>query len=521
MIRAMQLDGSFDSQSRNQDVEVINLKHELFCAEEKLKFLDSENNWLREQIKELKRARFGRKSEKWESSEQLKFNEVEAEALNPEASSSTVHDSESEETEVRGHKRKRGSRKPLPEGLPRDIVKVVLPPEELFAEDGSPLKIIGWEKSEKLKYEPSKLSVVEIHRAKYGVDSGDFVRSAPPIPAVIPKGIATSELLAAIVVMKYTDGLPLYRIEEILKRSGVELTRGTMARWMIQVAEALQPIRNVLADRWHNSFYVGVDETSTQVLKENGKTAESKSWMWVRATPYGDKKVILFDYSATRSGTVAEGFFADFRGTIQCDGLNCYDILEKDGVDRIGCNMHARRRFESAVVNGAKNGQSLGEQGLEFYQQLYEIEENLRGKPPDERYRVRLELAQPIWDKMKTWATKNKPKVPVKSKIGNAFQYFENEYEYLTGYLKDGRFEMDNGFTERAIRKFAIGRNNWIFSDTVAGAEASSTLYSLTVTARVNQVEPYQALVKMIDQIPLAKTIEDYESLADLILSPK
>jgi hypothetical protein len=105
-------------------------------------------------------------------------------------------------------------------------------------------------------------------------------------------------------------------------------------------------------------------------------------------------------------------------------------------------------------------------------------------------------------------------------KIGNAFSYFLNEYEYLIGYLKDGRLEMDNGFNERAIRKFAIGRNNWLFSDTEEGAEASAILYSLVVTAKVNGVNPYTALVKLFTAIPLAKTIEDFERLAETILSP-
>jgi transposase len=487
--------------------------------EESRSHLESENQWLREQLASLKRAQFGKKSERWESTEQLVFNEVEAEAKNPEPDADESADDET--IDVPAHKKKRGHRRPLPENLPREVEKIELKSEELFDVDGNPLKIIGWEKSEKLKYEPAKMSVLEIHRAKYGVDSGDYVKTAPPAPSIIPKGLATPELLAAIAVAKFADGLPLYRMEEIFKRQGVDLSRTTMARWMVAVAEALTPIWNVLADRWRDSFYVACDETNIQVLKENGRKAEDKSWMIVRATPHGPKKVVLFDYSPSRSQNKMMELIEDYQGYLQVDGLNSYDKIAKSiGITRLGCNMHARRRFESAAVDGAKSGKSLGAEGMKFYKDLYDIEEEIRDKSPDVRFIARDEKARPIFEKMKEWVEANKPKVPTKSKIGGAFNYFLNEYEYLTGYLKDGRLEMDNGFTERAIRKFAIGRNNWMFSDTVDGAKASALLYSLVITAKVNGVNPYAAMVKLCAHVPTASCIEDYERLAEIILAP-
>jgi transposase len=511
---------SFFDPADNLKAEYEDLKIQSARQEERIKLLADENTWLREQIAELKRARFGTKSERWESQEQgCLFNEAEVEAKKPDEDEDG--EASTSESDVAGHKRKRGKRKPLPENLPREIVKIELPVEQQVAEDGTPLKVIGWEISEKLKYEPAKMTVVEIQRAKYGADSGDYVKTAPPVPSIVPKGIPTPELLAAIVVSKYADGLPLYRLEDIFKRQGIDLTRGSMARWVIAVAEACRPIWNVLSDKWRESFYGACDETTVQVLKENGRKAESKSWMVVRSTPFGLKKIILFDYSTSRSTKTITDILEGFKGFLQSDGLNSYnEIASHDGVTRIGCNMHGRRRFESAEVNGAKAGQSLGGEGLQFYKELYDIEDEIRDKTPEERYRIRNERSQPIWDKMLEWAERNKPKVPPKSKIGNAFSYFLNEYEYLIGYLKDGRLEMDNGFTERAIRKFAIGRNNWLFSDTEDGAEASAILYSLVVTAKVNGVNPYTALVKLFTAIPLAKTIEDFERLAELILSP-
>lgn len=484
-------------------------------SEEKIKFLADENKWLREQLAELKRHRFGKKSERWESEEQLVFDEAEIESKKPSS------EEDDPDIEVSGHTKKRGKRRPLPEDLAREIVKIELPLAEQVAEDGTQLKVIGWEISEKLKYEPAKISVLQYQRAKYGADSGDYEKTAPPVPSIIPKGLSTPELLAAIVVGKYADGLPLYRMESIFKRDGIDLPRQTMARWMVAVAQACQPIWNVLSDRLLNAFYVACDETRVQVLKENGRTAESQSWMWVRSTPFGRSKIVLFDYNTSRSGDTAKALLAEFEGYLQCDGLNSYNALEGERVVRVGCNMHARRRFEQAVVTGAKDGKSLGEMGLGFYKQIYDLETEIKEKSPDERYKIRRERAQPVFEEMRAWVAKTKNKVPIKSKIGNAFAYFESEYEYLTGYLRDGRLEPDNGFTERSIRKFAIGRNNWMFSDTEDGANASALLYSLVVTAKTNGVNPYKALVKMFRDIPKAQSIEEYERLAELILSPE
>lgn len=482
------------------------------------KNLTDENTWLREQLGEFKRRQFGKKSERWESPEQLVFNEAEVLAQRPDPFGD--EDTEVEVT-VEGHTKKRGHRKPLPESLPREVVKVELPVDEQINADGERLKVIGYEVSEKLMYVPAQISVIQYHRAKYGLDSGDYVKTAPPVPSIIPKGIATPELLAAVAIAKFGDGLPFYRAEEILERSGVEITRGTMARWMIKVAEACQPIWNVLNDRLLASFYVACDETHVQVLKENGRKAESKSWMWVRSTPFGSQKIVLFDYDPSRSSEVAKNLFEGFVGYLQCDGLNVYDSLaKKDGIARVGCNMHARRRFEYAATTGAKAGKDNGAKGLEFYKQLYDLEEKIRDKTPDERYVLRQEHAVAIWDQFKFWVETQSRKSPPKSKIGDAFRYFQSEYEYLTNYLKDGRLEPDNGFTERAIRKFAIGRNAWLFSDSVEGANASSVLYSLVITAKVNGINPFEALTNLLRQLPYAKNLEDYERLADIILAP-
>jgi transposase len=478
------------------------------------KLYEEENTRLLEIIRDFKRGKFGKKSERWESSEQMVFNEAEALSRKPDP----LGEDDEQEVSVKAHtKKRRGHRRALPDNLEREEVIITLPEEERFTDDGTPLKVIGYETSEKLSYEPAKTKVIVYKREKYGVDAGDYEKTAPMFPCIIPKGIATAELLASVVVEKYGYAMPLYRQEYKFDQMGVDITRQTMARWMVKCAEECMPVWNILSERLLESFYVSCDETHTQVLKEDGKTAESKSWMWVRSTPYGKNKIVLFDYDPHRSSDVARRLLEEFKGILQVDGFASYNILEKD-VIRIGCNMHGRRYFEKAKTIGAKNGQSLAEVALNFYKKLYEHEEVIKTLPPDERYRLRQEIQKPIWDEFKLWSSDYKDKVPPKSKIGEAFRYFLSEYEYLIGYLKDGRLEMDNGFAERAIRKFAIGRNNWMFADTEAGANASAMFYSLLCTAKVNDVNIYEAIKYLFNEIPKCKTVDDFERLADIVM---
>jgi transposase len=485
--------------------------------------LSEELEWTKEAYLSLRRARFGPRKERWSSEEQglLVFNEAEREASKESERQELQQDQKT--IEVKGFTRARGKRKPLAAHLPRRIEVIELPESERKAADGTPLKVIGKEVSEKLYYEPAKLEVIEYHRLRYGLDSGEPVKTAAPVPSVIPKGIATASLLAGIITNKYADGLPLYRQEQMFERAGVELSRGSMGRWIVRSATAATAVWNVLEERLLASDYVSCDETHTQVLKEKGRSAESKSWMWVRTTPNEEKKIVLFDYDPHRSAEVAKRLLRECRGYIQVDGYDSYNIIEKEPwITRIGCNMHGRRKFEDAFKCGAKTGRGLSSQGLQFYQQLYDIERQIREKGMTwaERFEYRRKLAVPVWHEMKRWAEQNAANVPPSSKLGNAFGYFIREYEYLKGYLYDGKLEMDNGFAERAIRKFGIGRNNWMFSDTEGGAAASAILYSFVITAKINGVNPLAALTRMFELLPTARTIDDYEMLADLLLSP-
>jgi transposase len=509
------------------------LQYQIKLEQEKNKYYEEEVERLYEMLNSLKRSKYGKKSERYESSEQMVFNEAEflAKNLKPDLaeeilldSYTAVEDSNKKEILVKEHTKKiRGHRKPLPKNLPREVCRIELPESERVSADGvTPLKIIGYEVSEKLVYEPAMVKVLEIHRAKYGVEVGDYEKTAPHTPSIIPRSFVTPELAASIITQKYAYGLPLYRQEEMFLELKIDLPRQTQARWVIAHARALMPLFNILNDRLLSSSYISCDETYTQVLKENGKPAESTSYMWVRSTPHAKNKIILFEYSASRSSEVAKKLLEDFSGYVQVDGYGGYNFLEdQTNTTRIGCNMHGRRYFEQAKADGAKSGKTLAEVGLKFYQQIYDLDEVSKKLDLEEKQKHRLEKHKPIWDEFKLWVDGHINKVPPKSKLGKALNYFTNEYEYLIGYLKDPILEIDNGFVERAIRKFTIGRNNWMFSDTEAGASASSIFYSLLCTANVNGIKPYSLMKYIFQEIPKANTLEDIESLADIIMGIK
>jgi transposase len=372
------------------------------ARDEKLAHYEVENERLREMVIKMKKEAFGPRKERWETEERGRLEFNEAEALWAASQNSEEEEEPSgSQIAVKGHTKARGKRRPLPEHLAREIVVVELPESERTGPDGTPLRVIGKEISEKLEYEPAKMRVIEYHRLRYGRDAGDPVKTAPPVPSIIPKGIATASLLAAIVTAKYADGLPLYRQEEILTRQGVDLSRTSMARWVIRAAQAARPLWNALEERLLASPYLQCDETWTQVLKEEGRKPESKSWMWVRSNPVDTERIVLFDYDPHRSGAVAKKLFTEYRGVIQCDGYAGYNALEKmAGITRIGCNMHGRRGFRAAA-EGASKSKPLAAVALKLYRKLYDIEEEAKEKTWAERHRLRQEKAVPIWKEFK------------------------------------------------------------------------------------------------------------------------
>ena len=487
-----------------------------------LEELQKKNQSLEVEIERLKgiillmnRGKFGSTSERVTDLDpaQLVFNEIEKEAAGlpiPDEMETISYD----------RKKGRGKSKPFPEHLaPEERIIDLTEAEKTCPHDGTRLHEIGSEVSEKLKAVPAQFSVLVLIKKKYACSFCESHVTQAKTGMILPGTTATPELLSYLIFSKFFQALPLYRIEELLKMNGIGISRGTMARWLIQIKDELMPIYNLLQDQAFESGYMAIDATGVQVLKEPGRKAQTKSSMWVRGSP--EKGIVLFDYDPSGGGRIAKHLMAGFQGALQADAHRGYGSLPRQDLLLLGCLMHSRRRFEEAYVIGKKSP-GLAAQGLAMFKWLYDQEEGYKkkGLTPPERKEIRDREIRPRLAALKQWAETNLPQVPKASPIGNALYYFIHEYDELSAFLADGRYEIDNGWVERTIRKFAIGRNNWMFCDSVEGAHASSVLYSLVITAKLNGKDPYRVMTEILTGLPRAKTADDYERLTALLLTP-
>ncbi|HEY5573664.1 MAG TPA: IS66 family transposase [Anaerolineales bacterium] len=480
---------------------------------------------LKEQVRLLLSQRFGRSSERLVSDGQLGlFNEAEAGVNDEEATA--AESSETATVAVTAHRRQRGGRRPLPEHLEReDIVYELAASERVCPHDGSALEVIGEETSEQLDIVPASVRVLRHRRLKYACPCcQQHVRTATMPAQPIEKSQASPGLLAYVAVSKYADALPLYRQTQMFDRIGVALPRQTLSQWMIRSGELVQPLVNLLRDRLLDSPYVQMDETTVQVLKEPGKTAQSTSYLWVQRSGDADKPVVLFDYDPSRSGSVPQRLLGEFSGYLQTDGYDGYNaVVSANGITQLNCFAHARRRFTDALKAAGLDPNKLPDKppdkarrtfkGLGFIRHLYAIEHRIREHPPDQRYAVRQAESVPVLKCLRAWLDDTLPKVLPKAPLGRALAYLDKYWMGLVRYCDDGRLAIDNNLCENAIRPFCVGRKNWLFSDTVQGARASANLYSLIETAKANGLEPYAYLRYVFTELPKATSVEQIEAL--------
>lgn len=476
--------------------------------------------YLKEQLQLLIHKRFGSSSEKHSADQLGLFNEAEQDQ--PDDAQATEIEGADAEIQVPAHPRKKPGRKPLPDYLPRVRVVHDLPEQDKVCAccGSTELHRIGEETSEQLEIIPAVAQVIQHVRPKYGCRACEGgVKAAPLPPQPIPKSIASPGLLAHIATCKYQDGLPLYRLETTLQRAGIELPRATLAHWMIRIGELVQPLINLLRDALLQAPLIHCDETRVQVLKEPGKTAQSQSYMWVQVAG-SDRPVILFDYDPSRSGSVPERLLAGYQGYLQTDGYEGYAAIGRQaGVINQGCWAHARRKFDEAIkaqgkpLKGKPAKAGKAQMGLSYIQKLYRIEQQVAEQPPDKRWEVRQQQSVKVLAALRQWLDKSLDQVPPKSALGKALQYLHSQWDKLVRYCDAGYLRMDNNRAENAIRPFVVGRKNWLFSNSQAGAHASANLYSLIETAKANGLEPYAYLNRVLAQLPAAQSVDAVERL--------
>ena len=335
---------------------------------------------LQEQLNLALARRYAASSEKISPDQYLLFDEAEAD---------TEVEWEDDKIIVPAHTRKKGGRKKLPETLPRvDVVHKLCGDDLTCPHDGAVLNEIGEKTSEQLDIIPAKIQVIRHIRKQYACKCGQYIKTAGLPKQPIPKSMASPGLLAHIAVSKYQDALPLYRQETILRRIGVDIPRVTLANWMIQVGILIQPLINLLRDRILEYDIIQMDETTVQVLKEPDKRAQSKSYIWLQRGGPPAKPVVLYDYDPGRSAEVPKRLLGDFKGYLQADAYAGYNaVVAANGLTRLGCMAHARRKFTDAIKAQGKN-KKRGEahRGLALIRKLYRVERQARKLEPPERY---------------------------------------------------------------------------------------------------------------------------------------
>jgi transposase len=378
---------------------------------------------------------------------------------------------------------------------------------------------------EELHYIPAQLKVLEHWQEKAVFSSKNNASEEQMIAAQRPvhpfgKCSVTTALIAHVITDKYLYGMPLYRQESKFKGLGQPIYRNNMAQWCIRCADAAKPILQLIREVQNSGNYLQADETRLQVLKEDGKTAQSDKWMWViRGGPPGQLSV-LFEYDPSRAGSVPVRLLDEFKGVLQADGYSGYSaVCKANSITRIGCWDHARRKFVEAEKSAnpkakTKTGTvNKADVALSYIRKLYRVETNIAEKTDEERLKARQEISVPVLNEFKEWLEHNTRKIMKGGALRTAIDYTLNQWQYLIGYCERGDLMISNAMAENAIRPFAIGRKNWLFADTRKGAEASAACYSLIETAKANNLDPQAYIKHILDHIATADTLEKLEAL--------
>lgn len=454
--------------------------------------LQDEVDYLSRQLAEMKRLIFGSKRERFISStdpQQITLFDL------PEQQQAE----QQKETITYERKKAEGKKHPLRTELPAHLPRK----EEVIEPENIPegAKKIGEAVTELLDYTPATLHVRRIIRPKFLVNSNDeqteiAIANLPSLP--IPKGNADAGLLAYILIGKFVDHLPFYRLVKIFKRQKVEIAESTIGGWFSATCRLLEPLYETLKKQIQSSDYLMADETPLPVLTKDKPGATHKGYHWVYYAP--EKRLVLFDYRKTRSREGPDEILKNFSGHLQTDGYDGYHHFEKQpNITLLSCMAHARRYFDKAKDNDPDRASKA----LKMFQELYETERIMREHNliPDQIKTVRQWVSVPELEKMENWFREEIYKVAPKSAIGKAFAYSLKLWHRLKRYVEDGRFQIDNNLIENSIRPVALGRKNYLFAGSHDAAQNAAMIYSLLATCKINDVEPFEWLRDVLTRI--------------------
>ncbi|MDD4324563.1 MAG: IS66 family transposase [Eubacteriales bacterium] len=512
--------------SREEYTQLLELSATVKSLQNYVCELENTVNFLKEGLRLSRERAFGSSSEKLEYLEQLTipnlFDEMEA-LSDPKLSEPKLDEIFSE---VKSHKRRK--KVSLQDSLPEDLPVIErhhseLPGGQDCPQCGHELVKFGSREYKHLLLVPSKAVVIKditdvckcVHCEAAGEKTVIVEASCPP--SVIPGSIATAEAIAQIATEKFVQATPLYRQEQYWERFGVKLSRQTMSNWLLRAVEdALKPVYENMCGQLVARDVLHADESPLQVLREEGKSPQSKSYMWLYRTS-GDSEdaLVLYQYERDRKQIRPRKFLTNFRGYLHCDGYSAYHSLAGD-ITCVGCWSHLRRKFIDArkALGKSKTGNNLLNDLLSYIEQLFMFEKILKEKPPDERQEERLLHEKPIAEKF--FQRLSEITVSEKSALGRAVAYALGQKEYLMNFFLDGRLELTNNRAERSIKPFVIGRKNFLFANTPRGAEGSSIYYSLVETCKENSIDPYAYLVYTLKQAAIFRDAGKQEDIAGL-----
>lgn len=465
---------------------------------------------------QLLRQRFGQKSERHIDSESRQLSLFEDDAFNQDKQDEP-QDVDEQFITIEKHQRCKKTKVSFPAHLPRQEIIIQVSDEHRQCHCGLTKHCIGYETHEILNYVPAVYEIIEEKREKLACPKGCIgaIITAEKPQHILPKTKASESLLAHIVVSKFQDRQPLYHLEKQLKqRAEIELSRQTMARWVIDLSRELQPLYNLCKDEIISYDITALDATSLQVLNEPGRNPCTKSYAYCMRGGSPNKSVVLYDYNAADHKQYVFDWFNGFQGMIHADADPFFDMLAaRKDVNMVYCNAHARRKFEP--ITKAAKSKGLAHHALSVFKQLYAIERKAKKENMsyDERYQLRQEYAKPILEKFKCWLDEHYPMVLSKSPLGKAMAYCINHWDGLIRYLEDGRLEIDNNLTEQKIKPLVIARKNFLFACSIEGAKALCIHFSLIQTALLHHREPYRYYVAVLKAIPHCKSVADYEAL--------
>jgi len=489
--------------------------------EQQIAELTAKLKWYEEQFRLAQQKRFGASSEKTHP-DQLTldlFNEAEVLA--------TPEGQEPPTEQITYERRKTsGKRETKLDQLPIETVTYELGEDEQICSCcGGALHEMSTETRNEIKVIPAEVKVVQHVRKVYACRRCEReqihtpIVTAPMPKPVYPGSLASPSSMAYVMTQKYVESQPLYRQEQQFARMGVTISRQTMANWMIYGANQwLSLLTDRMREHLLRQDILHADETTLQVLREPGRSAETQSYLWLYRTGRTGPPIVLYEYKPTRGGEHPRNYLAGFKGYLHVDGYPGYHKVQ--GVTLVGCWAHARRKFDEALKAlpaGQDKSGTAAQQGLKFCNELFAIERELKDAAPEERYTVRMERSQPILDAYLAWLRQQRSRTLPKSLLGQAIAYSLNQWDKLMAFLKDGRLEIDNNRSERSIKPFVIGRKNWLFANTPRGAKASATIYSVIETAKENGLNPFKYLTYLFEQLPQLADPNDPEALDKLL----